>query len=263
MNSPAEIAKLYSAAGAAKAKLPFAKMFILAMFAGAFIALGALGSAIASCGVPIAAAARLLSAVIFPVGLVMVVVAGSELFTGNCLIIISVLDKKATVQGFIRNLVIVWIGNFVGAMIIVLLATYGHVYSLYGGALAQSTVSTAVAKVNLSFTDGFFKGILCNIMVCIAVWMSFAPKQISGKILAAFLPIVVFVLCGFEHCVANFYFIPAGIFASMEYGIPAEGLNWGTFLLKNELPVTLGNIVGGSVFVGLGYWAVYLKGTKE
>ena len=263
MNSPSEIAKLYSAAGAAKTRNSVSKTFVLAIFAGAFIALGALGSSIANCGVQPAAVSRLLSALIFPVGLIMVVVAGSELFTGNCLIIISVLDKKTSTLAMIKNLVTVWIGNFVGAMIIVILCTYGHVYSLYDGQLAQSAVNTALAKVNLSFMDGFLKGILCNIMVCIAVWMTFAPKQISGKILAGYLPIIVFVLCGFEHCVANFYFIPAGILASMEYNIPCPGLNWGSFLLKNELPVTLGNIAGGSVFVGLGYWFVYLKGNKD
>jgi len=262
MNSPAEIAKIYSGVGSNKATMPFAKLFVLSIFAGAFIALGALGSAIASCGVQPAAVSRLLSAIIFPVGLVMVVVAGSELFTGNCLIILSVLDKKASTLGLIRNLVIVWLGNFVGAMLIVLLSTYGHVYSLYDGALAAATVKTATAKVNLTFTECLLKGILCNIMVCIAVWMTFAPKQISGKILAAFLPIIVFVLCGFEHCVANFYFIPAGIFASMEYGISAPDLTWGAFLIKNEIAVTLGNIIGGFM-VGIGYWFVYLKGKKD
>lgn len=262
MNTPAEIANIYSDVGAKKTKQPLLKLFVLSLFAGAFIALGGMGSAIASCGVQ-AGLGRFLSGIVFPVGLVMVVVAGSELFTGNCLIIISVLQKKATWLGFLYNLVVVWIGNFIGALLIVILSTYGGVFSLFNGDLAKAVVATAVSKVHLSFTAAFFKGILCNIMVCIAVWMSFAPKDISGKILAAFLPIVVFVICGFEHCVANFYFIPAGIFVSKLYNLTAEGLNWISFFITNELPVTLGNIVGGSVLVGIGYWYTYLQGKKE
>lgn len=262
MNSPKEIAALYSAAGEAKTKLPIGKMFVLSIFAGAFIALGALGSSIASCGVTPAALSRMMSALIFPIGLVMVVTAGSELFTGNCLILVSVLDKRATVMGMVKNLVVVYLGNFVGSMLIALLAVYGHVMDLYDGALAANAVKVAVAKTNLGFWDAFFKGILCNVMVCIAVWMTFAPKQISGKILAAYLPIVIFILGGFEHCVANFYFIPMGMLCAKEYGIAAEGLNLFGFLVKNEIPVTLGNIVGGSFLVGAGYWYIYLKQPK-
>jgi len=257
MNSPAEILNAYSEAGSKKAALPFGKLFMLSIFAGAFIAFGGLASSIVSCGMQPAALGRFLGAVVFPVGLAMVLIAGSELFTGNCMIIISVMDKKANVWGFVRNLLIVYAGNFVGGTFIAALACYGHVFDLYNGALANATVATAAAKCNLSFTDAFFKGILCNIMVCIAVWMSFAESTVPGKIIASYLPVVLFVIGGFEHCVANFYFIPAGLFASGEYGIAAEGLNWTRFFLVNEIPVTLGNIVGGSVCVGLGYWCIY------
>ncbi len=262
MNSPAQIAELYSETGTAKTRLPFVKMFVLAVFAGIFISLGALGSSIVSCGISVPALSRLLSAVIFPIGLVMVVVAGSELFTGNCLLVISVLDRKATIGGMFRNLVVVWIGNFAGSLFIALLVCYGHVLSLYDGELAKFAVATAISKVHLSFGDAFIKGILCNIMVCVAVWMTFAPKQISGKILAAFLPIMIFVLAGFEHCVANFYFISVGILASSEYGIEAEGLSWLSFFVKNEIPVTLGNITGG-ILIGFGYWFIFLKNKNK
>ncbi len=262
MNSPAEIARIYSDVGAAKTRMPFAKLFLLSIFAGAFIALGALGSTIAGCGVNPPAVGKLFSAVIFPVGLTMVLIAGSELFTGNCLILLSVFEKKASVKGLIYNLCVVWIGNFVGAFFIAFLATYGHVYSLFDMNIAMATVKIAAGKCDYTFVECLLKGILCNIMVCIAVWMSFSSKQISGKILASFLPIIVFVLCNFEHCVANFYFIPAGLLAAKEYNIQQEGLSWLYFIIKNEIPVTLGNIIGGFL-VAAGYWVIYLNPKKD
>ncbi len=259
MKSPAQIAATYETAGASKTKLPFMKTFVLGILAGSFIALGGLGSQIASLGAATASAGRLVSSIVFPIGLFMVLVGGAELFTGNCLIIIPVLSKKATVPGMLRNWIIVYLGNMVGGLLIALLAAFSHTYSFDGGNLAVAVVNTAVAKSNISFTDGLLKGILCNILVCMAVWCSFSADEIAGKILALWLPVMLFIIGGFEHCVANMYFIPAGLIASSVYGIPAEGLSLFGFFVTNLIPVTIGNIIGGAVFVGAAYYMAYLR----
>jgi len=262
MNSPAEIAKNYINIGIGKVTLPKFKMLILAVLAGVFIALAGVGATAAAVTVESASIGKLIGAVIFPAGLAMVLIAGSELFTGNSLLVIPLLDRKISFGGMIKNWVIVYIGNFIGAVLIAALVVYGHTFSLFGDGLAQSAVSIAESKVAISFTDGLIRGVLCNVLVCIAVWMSFAAKSVSGKIIGLFFPIMLFVLCGYEHCVANMYYIPAGIFAAAEYSIAADGLNWGTFLLNNLLPVTIGNILGGGL-VGAAYWGIFLKGRKE
>ncbi|MBP5174790.1 MAG: formate/nitrite transporter family protein [Treponema sp.] len=269
MNSPTEMARLYVDVGSQKAKLPVVKMFVLAIFAGMFIALGGFGSTVASFLVPVPALGRILGALIFPIGLMMVLVGGAELFTGNSLIIMPVLQKRVSVWRMLVNWIVVFLGNFVGGVLIAWLVTTsctGGNSPIYGGALAQNLIDTATSKVNLSFVDAFVRGILCNFMVCMAVWVALAASDLGGKIAALYLPIVLFVLCGFEHCVANMYFIPAGLFTSMKSGLPVlgtEGLSWITFFTKNLLPVTLGNVVGGAVITGLGYWFVYLKGNAE
>lgn len=260
MNSPAEIAKNYETVGAAKTKLPALRLLLLAILAGAFIAIAGIGSTVGSAMIGNASAARLVSACIFPAGLAMVLIAGSELFTGNCLIVISVLQKKATIGGMLRNWAIVYIGNLIGAVLIAALVVYGHTLSLYDGALAQTVVRTAQGKASLTFGDALIRGTLCNVLVCIAVWMSFAATTVSGKVVGLFFPIFIFVLCGFEHCVANMYYLPVGLMAMLEYGISVDGLTIGTALLHNLLPVTLGNLIGG-VGIGTIYWAIYRKGT--
>ena len=259
MKSPAQIAAAYEAAGTSKTKLSFSKAFLLGVMAGAFIALGGLGSQIASVCAPDASSARVISSVVFPIGLFMVLVGGAELFTGNCLIIIPVLSKKATVKGMLRNWGIVYLGNMVGGLLIALLANFSHTYSFAGGALAEAVVNTAAAKSGISFTDGLLKGILCNILVCMAVWCSFAAEEAAGKVLTLWLPVMLFIIGGFEHCVANMYFIPAGMIASALYGIPAQGLSLFGFFITNLIPVTIGNIIGGSLCVGAAYYLAYLK----
>ncbi len=257
MYGPSEIAKRYSEAGAAKTKLPGIKMLVLAVFAGMYIAFGAFGSQVASVDAGGASVGKFLGAAVFPVGLLMVIMAGAELFTGNSLIIISVLDKKATAKGMLKNWGIVYLGNFLGGILVAALLTYGHAFSLFDGKLAETAVAAAQNKVLLSAQDAFLKGILCNILVCLAVWISFSAEDAAGKITGLYLPIMLFVLSGYEHCVANMYFIPAGILVSGEYGIAADSLTWQGFFLHNLLPVTLGNIAGG-VCLGLGYFFVYL-----
>lgn len=263
MNTPPEIAQSYLAAGAAKTKLPLGKLFLLAVLAGSFIGLAGLGASIASAGAESAGTGRLLSACIFPAGLTMVVLAGSELFTGNCLILIPVLQGRASLAGFLRNLGVVYLGNLLGGLLVAAGAVYSHTLSLFGNAAAAGAISTAAAKCGLPFGDALLRGVLCNLLVCLAVWMSMAAKDVAGKVAGLFFPVFLFVLCGFEHCVANMYYIPAGLLA---LGVPAyaaaagpvPALTWGSFLLWNLLPVTLGNLAGG-LGIAAAYWYSYLK----
>ena len=259
MKSPAAIASTYETAGTAKTKMSFKKTFLLGIMAGAFIALGGLGSQIASVCAPDPSTGRLMSSIVFPIGLFMVLIGGAELFTGNCLILIPVLNKKATISGMLRNWGIVYLGNLIGGVIIALLANFSHTYSFADGALAQAVVNTAVAKSSISFSDGLLKGILCNILVCMAGWCSFSADEIAGKVLALWFPVMLFIIGGFEHCIANMYFIPAGMIASSLYGIPASGLSLFGFFVTNLIPVTIGNIIGGALCVGAMYYMIYLN----
>lgn len=263
MNTPGEIAKNYLAVGQAKARLPLGKMFLLAVLAGIYIALAGLGATVASAGAGSAGAGRVLSACVFPAGLTMVLLAGSELFTGNCLILIPVLHGEVSPAAFARNLIVVYLGNFLGGLLVAAGAVYGHTFDLLGGAAAAGAISTAAAKCSLSFGDAFLRGVFCNLLVCLAVWMAMAAKDAAGKVAALFFPIFLFVLCGFEHCVANMYYVPAGLLALGEPGYAAlagdvSALTWGNFLAGNLLPVTLGNLAGGMA-LGAAYWAVYLR----
>lgn len=261
MHSPLEIARNFVEIGIHKVKLSAWKMLILGFFAGMFIGFAGIASTTASATIASASVARLVSACVFPAGMAMVLVAGSELFTGNNLIIISVLQKKTTVAGMLKNWFFVFLGNFIGAGFVAVMVVYSHVPDLYNGLLAQKVVAAAMSRINQSFSEAFMRGVLCNILVCIAVWAAFAAKRVSGKLLMSFWPVMLFVLCGFEHSIADIYFGIAGIASAGEYGIAAAGLNLGSFLLKNLLPVTLGNIVGGAGIVGIGYWLVYLHHT--
>ncbi|RKM60822.1 formate/nitrite transporter family protein [Butyrivibrio sp. XB500-5] len=259
MKSPAEIAQKYVQVGKAKAEAKASQTFLLAIMAGAFIALGGLGSQIASCLADNASSARVISSVVFPIGLFMVLVGGAELFTGNCLITIPVLKKETSPLKMLKNWVIVYFGNMVGGFIIAAIAAFGHIYSFGDGQLATNVVATAVTKSGLSFSDGLLRGILCNVLVCMAVWCSFAADELAGKVLALWLPVMLFIICGFEHCVANMYFIPAGFLASYVHGIPADGLSLFGFFVTNLIPVTIGNIIGGGLCVGAVYYGAYLK----
>ncbi len=263
MNSPAEISKIYSDVGAGKTRMPFGRLFVLSILAGAFIALGGFGSTVASCGVQPLALGRFMSAAVFPIGLMLVLCAGAELFTGNCLILLSVLDKKATVKGMFRNWLIVYVGNAIGGIAIAWLIVYSNSIGLYDGELIKATVKTATAKSTIPFIDGLLKGILCNFMVCLAVWCAFGAKDLQSKIIGSYLPIFLFVLSGYEHCIANMYFVPAGIFSASLHNIPHEGLTWIAFVVKNLIPVTIGNILGGSLFVGAAYWYIYMQGNTS
>lgn len=261
MHSPLEIARYYVEIGIAKVKLSAIKMLILGVFAGMFIGFAGIASTTSSATIENASIARLVSACVFPAGMAMVLIAGSELFTGNNLIMIAFLEKKVRLMDMLKNWFFVYIGNFIGASFVAVLVVYGHTPGLYDGKLAEKMVAAAQTRVVQTFPEAFIRGILCNILVCIAVWAAFAAKKVSGKLLMSFWPVMLFVLCGFEHSIADMYFGVAGLLTAQEYGIAAKGLTWGSFLFKNLLPVTLGNLVGGAGIVSCGYWAMYLKHT--
>lgn len=267
INTPGEIARNYITIGKNKVSMSPDRVFALAVMAGMFIALAGCGASAASCTIR-GSAGKLVGACVFPAGLTLVLLAGSELFTGNCLLIIPMLQKEISPWDMVRNWVLVYLGNFVGSVVIAWMAVYSHQPGLYDGQLAVMMVNTAVAKVSMPFSDAFLKGILCNLLVCLAVWVSFAAKDAAGKIAALFYPVAVFVVCGFEHSIANMFYCPAGLFVMRlpEYAgmIQADttGMTWGSFLFNNLVPVTLGNIVGGAVFTGVVYWFVYLRGNN-
>lgn len=261
MYSPLEIARNYVEIGVHKTKLSIFKMILLGFFAGLFIAFAGIASTTASSTITVPSVAKLIGAIVFPAGITMVIMAGSELFTGNCLIILSVLEKRVPIHRMLKNWLFVYIGNFLGAAFVAFLVVYGHTPELFGGALAEAIVNAGKARTDLTIMESFIRGILCNILVCIAIWMSYAAIRISGKLMVSFWPVMLFVLCGFEHCVADMYFGVAALLTSAEYGIAAEGLTWSSFLFKSLLPVTLGNIVGGAGIVGVGYWLGYLSHT--
>lgn len=245
MNTPAEIASNYIGIGKTKCGLSIPKMILLGIMAGIFIAIAGAASVFGN-----ALVSKALGAAIFPAGLAMVLICGSELFTGNCLIIIPVLTKDVKIISMLRNWLFVYIGNMIGAMAVAALCAYSNTFS--GEAVSAAIISAATAKATITFGSAFIKGILCNLLVCIGVWMAFAAKTVAGKIVGLFFPIFVFVICGFEHSVANMFYIPSGLFMG------AEGVTWSGFFITNLIPVTLGNIVGGC-FVGLMYWAIYLR----
>lgn len=245
------------------------KILILAILAGAYIAFGAQASAMASFNLCAESATtgvgKLVAGCVFPIGLILVVLCGAELFTGNCLMVVGLMDKKVSNLNLIRNLVIVYIGNFIGSLLMVFIMSRTGLWDTGDGLLGAIVVRTAAKKCSLSFGNAFFLGILCNWLVCLAVYLATGAKDMMGKIAALWFPIMIFVMSGFEHSIANMYFIPAGIIASANdtyvglLNIDISALTIGNFLIKNLLPVTLGNIVGGSGFVGMLYWLAYKK----
>jgi formate/nitrite transporter len=273
--TPAEITQNFIGIGEKKARLSALKQFVLGMMAGGFIALASQGSNQAIHTISSTGVGKTVAGALFACGLMLVVIAGGELFTGNCLMIIACAEKRISVKEMLRAWAVVYLGNFAGALLVVLLILGSGQLGFSNGMLAAFTIKTAAYKTGLSFSNAFCMGVLCNILVCAAVWMAAAAKDISGKVWAIFFPIWLFITSGFEHSIANMYYIPAGILAkanpawaagAAELGVSAEalaGLGLKSFLLGNLLPVTLGNIVGGAVLVGLAYGLVYLRGTKK
>ena len=261
---PAEVVEANINAACTKVKMPIWKMILLGVLGGMFIACGASSSSVAMHNISNVGLARLVAGAVFPVGLMMIVFIGGELFTGDCLMINGVLDKRYSVWSMLRVLLIVWFSNLIGSVVIAFLAYAAGQYNFTNGLLGAFTIKVALGKVNLSFGTAFASGIACNVYVCAAVLMAAAAKDIEGKVWAIFFPILAFVVSGYEHCVANMYYIPAGLFAMQnetyvqrameEYGYTAEqlsGLNLANFFVKSSIPVTLGNMVGGMLFLGV------------
>jgi formate/nitrite transporter len=269
--TPAEITKNQCDIGKRKAELTVIKQFLLGLMAGLFIAFASQGSNQAIHTINSIGTAKLIAGALFACGLMLVIIAGGELFTGNCLMLIACMEKRITALSMLRSWAVVYLGNLAGSLLGVFLILNSGQLDFSGGMLGAFTIKTAAYKTGLSFGKAFCMGILCNILVCAAVWMACAAKDISGKILAVFFPIWLFVASGFEHCIANMYFIPAGILAkanshwlqqALAAGMTQEqiaSLNTKTFLINNLVPVTLGNIVGGTILTGLVYWFIYLR----
>lgn len=243
--TPAEVRKNFLTIGETKAALPLGKMLVLAILAGMFIALAGAASTWASILVENLSLRRLIAGCVFPAGLAMVVFTGAELFTGNCLMSMALLEKRITLPAMLRNWCVVYAGNFIGAAAVAAMAVWGGVFA----GREELLVHTALGKI-MPMEQALLRGILCNILVCLGVLMAAAATDAGGKVLALFFPVAAFVMAGYEHSVANMYYLTAGLLAGADLS-PAD------LLLGNLLPVTLGNILGGAVILGAGLWYAY------
>jgi len=273
---PAEMAAKAQEVGARKAALGFWTMFALAVLAGAFIGLGANFSTTAiagASGVLPYGVTRVLFGLVFCLGLILVVVGGAELFTGNNLIVMAWASGRVSTGALLRSWGIVYLGNFAGALATAAIVFISRQYAAGAGSVGLTALTIAKSKVELDFIQAIALGMLCNALVCLAIWLCYSARSTVDKILSILFPITAFVAAGFEHSIANMYFIPMGLlikdFAPSSFWTaiqktPADyaSLTWGSFLLKNLLPVTIGNIIGGALMVGVVYWFIYLRGQR-
>jgi len=269
---PKEMAKKAEDVGFRKANLDFLTLFALSVLAGAFIALGAVFATTVSTGggeLPFGVN-KLLTGLAFCLGLVLVIVGGAELFTGNTLIIMGFLSGKVSFYKLLRNWGIVYLGNFVGSLLTAVTMFLSKQYTFANGNLGLNILNIAETKSNLAFVQAIALGVICNALVCLAVWLTFSAGTTTDKILAIIFPVTAFVAAGTEHSVANMYFVPIGLMVKYFGGasffekigktaLDFPNLTIGNFFLDNLLPVTIGNIIGGAVMVGLTYWFVYLR----
>lgn len=265
----AELPEVMVSAYAAKARYSTKKIILLAIMAGIFIGLGGMISGIASHSGENFGTAKFIAGAIFPVGLIMVVMSGSELFTGNVMMMMPVIDKRIKAQDYLKNIILVWIFNLVGSALLSFIADKAGIFELNGGLYGAYLMKIASGKVGLSFSRAFFSGILCNVMVCAAVYLAMAAKEIPGKILTMWFVICGFVIAGFEHCVANMYYLTGALFAKGNPMIVEQAKNINHLtddkiallniqgMFKNLLPVTLGNWVGGVLFIGVVFYIAY------
>jgi len=281
---PQEMATRVEYLGVRKAEMPFLKMFMLAVLAGAFISLGAIFATTVSAGSMTVTSSsgeaaynavlpfgvtRLLAGLVFCLGLILVVVGGAELFTGNNLIVMAWASGKVTGRALLRNWAIVYIGNFVGAIGTAILMFFTGQYTFGSNSVGIAALKIGVAKCDLTFIQAIALGILCNALVCMAVWLTFSARSTVDKIVSIIFPITAFVAAGFEHSIANMYFIPYALFIKMfdqdfmatvgDKVANLDTLTWQAFWLNNLLPVTIGNIIGGAVLVAAVYWAIFLR----
>ena len=267
----AEAAANYSTAGAGKTKLPIPKMMLLAILAGILIAFPGAVTNMATYALDNNSTVRMISGLLFAFGLGTVILTGAELFTGNTLITMSLLDKKVTLPAMLKNWLFVYIGNFLGSMLLSAICAYFGWLSAGSNALAVSAMKMAVGKMTMPFQNAFFMGVLCNILVTIGVLMSLAGKDGTSRFIGAWVPVMFFVTCGFNHSIADMTYCMLGLFAknvtayasaAAEAGIALDRLTWGNYFVGNLIPVTLGNILGG-VCVGFLFWFCWLRGAKK
>ncbi|MEZ5846580.1 MAG: formate/nitrite transporter family protein [Geminicoccaceae bacterium] len=254
---PAQIAARVEEAGVAKARLAIVPLTVLGILAGAFIAFGAMLFTLVMTDHGLGfGPARLLGGMVFALGLILVVIAGAELFTGNNLIVMARIDGRIGTGELVRNWVVVFLANFIGAFGAAILVALSGTLAMHGGAVMETAAAIARSKVALSVDQAFFRAILCNALVCLAVWLSFAARDVAGKILAIVPPVAAFVALGFEHSIANIYFIGLALVTGVE-GVTLAGF------VVNLLVVTIGNVIGGGGLVGLAYWFCYRMGAPD
>jgi formate transporter len=286
---PADMAAKAEQLGVRKAHLKWVNMFALAVLAGAFISLGAIlattvGAGSFSSTAPDSSSAvttvwpagfqRLLTGLVFSLGLILVIVGGAELFTGNNLIVMAWANRKVSSRLLLKNWGIVYVGNFVGALATMGLMFFTRQYTFNGGAIGSAALTVANTKSGLDFVQAIALGIMCNALVCMAVWLTYSARSTTDKIMAIIPPIAAFVAAGFEHSIANMYFIPMGL--AIKYGDPAfyaqavtragkdfASLDVTNMFVNNLIPVTIGNIIGGAVMVGAVYWFIYLRPQRQ
>lgn len=267
--TPAEYTENYIKAGKSKAEMPLLRMFLLAVLAGFFIAMGGAVTNTAAHTISNVGLARVVSGLLFPFGLAMVVLTGAELFTGNTLMVMSALSRQITAKGLLRNWGVVYLGNAAGAILTAAGCAFSGQLNYSGGQLAVFSMKLAAGKCAMPFGNAVILGVFCNLLVTTGVLLALSAKDVAGRVVGAYLPVAFFVICGFEHCVANLFYIPVGLFAKTvpQYaalaagaGVDLSALTWGNFLLKNLLPVTVGNLIGG---VGMGclFWRCH--GSKQ
>jgi formate transporter len=262
--NPAEIQEAIETVGVKKAAMPILPCFILAVVAGGSIGFGALYYLIVASDADLTyATVRVLGGMVFCLGLAIVLIGGAELFTGNNLIVMAWASGRISTMAVLRNWAIVYVGNFVGAVGLVVLVFLSHHLDMNSGRIGLTVLNTAVAKISPGITTLFVKGVLCNMLVCLAVWLAYAGRSVTDKIVGLVLPISAFVAAGFEHCVANMYFLPLAWLLTKIGDVPANfdvSLITIPGIIHNLIPVTLGNIVGGGGLVGLVYWLIYQRG---
>ncbi|MCX7912003.1 MAG: formate transporter FocA [Dehalococcoidales bacterium] len=271
---PPDMAAKAQDIGIKKANMDFLTTLVLAILAGAFIALGAMFFTVSQTSIGGVAMpwglGRVIGGFVFSLGLILVVVGGAELFTGNNLIVMAWASRKLSTLKVLRNWAIVYIGNFIGAVATAAVVFWGKHYEMASGGIGVTALNIASFKVNLGFVQAIILGILCNAMVCMAVWLTYSARTTIGRISAIVFPIAGFVAAGFEHSVANMYFIPFGLMVKSgaaesfwqavgKTAADYSSLTWGRFFVHNLIPVTIGNIIGGVFFVGLVYWLIYLR----
>jgi formate transporter len=259
--SPAEIKEAVEKVGVKKANLPFLASFMLAIVAGGSVGFGALYYTIVASDAELSfATIRVLGGLVFTLGLALVLVGGAELFTGNNLIVMAWASGRVSTSTMLRNWIIVYFGNLLGSLGLIILVFFSHHLDMNDGRIGLSILNTAAGKIRPDIVTLFFKGILCNVLVCAAVWLAYAGRSVTDKIIAVILPVSAFIAAGFEHCVANMYFLPLAWLLVQTDHVPANfDVSPITIpgIIHNLVPVTLGNIVGGAGFVGAVYWAIY------